>query len=412
MNVKLVGHHVGGRNATVSFLPPRVFQRDFVSVLYDADPECVEQILEKTADRPYAVKAFPYCLGAGEGSATFNINYCSYTSSMLDLNDRYARFYEFTEPMDYVFGDTLRTMERIPVKVIDLDSVIANDPDVPPPDFLSLDVEGAEIAVLNGAKKTLDSNVLGLVTEITFHEIRKGQSLFDNVRPLLDKAGFDFVRFTYLHDFSPTRGPVGARGKGYQLNGDALFIRRLDTLAAMSPDAAEQYGLAVKLAFIAVTWGLLEYAGEVYAWAQNLGVVAGERRAVDETTYGRFMTRLQTAVQGLRIGYPPIFSELMNYETSRSRSRPVNINTHTGWKFELKEWLLARPVLLGSLRKARYALWDVRDLVNRAGSMFFRMMQPRHSPVERVLVEHGFSDLAAQVRKRRLAEQPYARAAK
>ncbi len=409
MNLKLVGHHVGGRNASVSFLPPPPFQKDFVSVLYDADAACVEQILEKTADSGYAVRAFPYCLGAGKSSAYLNINYCSYASSLLDLNKRFASFYEFIKPLDYVYGDTMQTMERIPVEVTDLDTILSNDSDVPAPDFLSLDVEGMEFDVLIGAAEALNKNVLGVVSEIMFHEVREKQKTFDHIRPLLDDQGFDFVRFTYLHDFSPVRGPVGARGQGYQLAGDALFIRRLDTIPTMTEKVDEQFLLAVKLAFIAVNWGLLEYANEVFEWACSLDVNERHRKTIETTSYGRFLVRLDAAVKALPEAYPPLFSEAMDYETSRSRSTPSTTNAHTGWRYHLKEWLLKRPTLLNLFRETRYVLWAVRDTLEHLAAWLDYITKPRHSIIERLLIEHGLDRLAKTVRDRRKTEFPYVR---
>ena len=406
-NTKLVGHHVGGRNATVSFLPPSYFQCDFVNVLYDADAECVEQILEKTADEPYEVKAFPYCLGAESKLATFNINYCSYTSSMYELNERFGGFYDFTLPLDYMYSDTMRTMERVPVEIVSLDSVLQNDTQVPAPDFLSLDVEGMEDEVLEGAANTLAQSVLGVVTEITFLELRKGQALFEQLRPLLDQSGFDFVRFTHLFDYSPHRGPVGARGEGYQLNGDALFIRRLDSLPEMTSDLNEQYILATKLAFIAVHWGLLEYAMAVMVFRQSLAVPEEVKNGIDDTAYGQFLTGLEQAIATLPKNFPPLFSEVMDYQASRSRSQSQEVNIHVGWKYDLKEWLLRRPGILNLLRRVRYAGWSTKAKLADAFKVGISIFMPRYTKVERHLISHGFEDLARLVRSRRLVETPH-----
>jgi hypothetical protein len=61
-------------------------------------------------------------------------------------------------------------------------------------DFLKLDVQGAELDVLNGAEKILTEAVV-VHTEVEFVPIYKGQPLFAEVDQRLRKSGFLFHKF-------------------------------------------------------------------------------------------------------------------------------------------------------------------------------------------------------------------------
>ena len=54
--------------------------------------------------------------------------------------------------------------------------------------------------------------------------------------------------------------PVGARAKGFLAFGDALFLRRIDSVNSIAGSSDEQHLMLLKLAFVALNFGYLEYA--------------------------------------------------------------------------------------------------------------------------------------------------------
>ena len=62
------------------------------------------------------------------------------------------------------------------------------------PDFIKIDVEGYALEILKGASKSF-KNILGLEIECEFFELRKNQSLFNEVEKFLKNFDFEFIDF-------------------------------------------------------------------------------------------------------------------------------------------------------------------------------------------------------------------------
>ena len=117
-------HHVGGRNGARGFPPVPNFEKDILNVLYDADPDCLEQIQEHNRQLQSELHVLPYCLGETCGPGTLNINYDPYTSSMLEMNpDAGSYNFHSKDGFDYFLSDALQPMEKLEVDVVDLDSL-------------------------------------------------------------------------------------------------------------------------------------------------------------------------------------------------------------------------------------------------------------------------------------------------
>ena len=72
-----------------------------------------------------------------------------------------------------------------------LDSVVA-ELGFPPPDLVKIDVQGAEIDVINGAPKTLES-VKHLIVELQHVEWNKGAHLVSESLPIIESKGFKCI---------------------------------------------------------------------------------------------------------------------------------------------------------------------------------------------------------------------------
>jgi hypothetical protein len=169
------------------------------------------------------------------------------------------------ECFDEVYGNDNSVVEERDVAMRTLDSVLETG-DAPRglyPDFLSLDTQGSELNILKGGKRTFRDHCLALATEIEFHPMYQEQALFSGIFDFALRHGFHFVGFTHLQEISSNRLPIGARSKGFVAFGDALFLRGIDSVRAIGKSPSETYLALMKLAFIALTFGYLEYAVEV-----------------------------------------------------------------------------------------------------------------------------------------------------
>lgn len=135
-------------------------------------------------------------------------------------------------------------------------------------DLLKLDVQGAELKVLQGAATCL-KGCLGLEMEVEFCELYEGQALFADVDSFVRSAGytlFDIRPQRWCRSCSAPRDPYI---NGRQLIwGDAVYLR--DIMAEPESVRMERGVVSVlKSALIADGYGFGDYAWEVLDWADG-----------------------------------------------------------------------------------------------------------------------------------------------
>ena len=172
----------------------------------------------------------PYALGDGR-EHLLHINNDDATSSLFPLNDRHNASFNHLSTLRTVRTEALRTRR--------LDEVLPDGP----VDFLKLDVQGAELLVLQGGPQTL-ARTAAVHCEVEFAPIYSGQPLAADVDRHLRAAGFvlvDYlvpVRYSYLvhsHRNAPDR----------LLWADAVYMRETmdpEMLFAQALVAAHIYG--------------------------------------------------------------------------------------------------------------------------------------------------------------------------
>lgn len=251
-------HHVGGRDGEMGEFPLNAqFLEDVTFHIYDPDESCLPQVETICQSRGLHFKLHPYIVDDREGVAEFKINHCACTSSLLPP----ARFKDQQySPLsllgDYLYKDAFLPVKTIEAPSITLDSIARNEDC--PVDVLSIDTQGSELRVLKGAAGQLSEATVAVLSEVELHELYEGQPLFGDIHSEMRERGFNFMRmFTREARVNYFRAGIGFRGDGMLMSADALFLRDPDHVEA---EAEFPVQALWKLAFIAMSFGYLEYA--------------------------------------------------------------------------------------------------------------------------------------------------------
>lgn len=148
-------------------------------VAFEPDRELCDRLNAKSdGSRTF----LPYFIGDGT-TGTFRVCHAAMTSSLYEPNAALLdRFQNLPELLQVVSRETVQT-----VRLDDLDAAQGAD-------FLKLDVQGAERAVIDGAASLLQG-VAVVHTEVEFVPLYEGQPLFAEVDQALRANGFQFHKF-------------------------------------------------------------------------------------------------------------------------------------------------------------------------------------------------------------------------
>lgn len=155
-------------------------------------------------------------------------------------------------------------------------------------DFIKLDVQGAELDILKGGKKLLQT-VLGMEVEVEFTSLYSGQPLFADIDIFLREEGFTFFQFHFTHGghfVGRTLSPITIIHKadktfsrqiaGQLVTADAIYL--WDPIEHRNKNIRDlSVKNIMKLACIAEINGQVEYAFELLAWLKNLLIRSGEK---------------------------------------------------------------------------------------------------------------------------------------
>ena len=242
-------HHIGGRKGTMEFplMPIIELERDIYRVLYDADKNCIEEI-ETIYGQLNNTKILPYCISDKKGTQKFYILADRYESSL--FKPKKFNKDNFIANEQFQFDSDLRDKvdDIIKLNVLPLDYVCSDKRknDVLPPDYLSLDVEGAELKILKGAKRSLKSKTLSIKCE--FNNFPDCSKLIK----YCEKLGFYVSNTSLFENSFQSRKQVniGLKGayKGYSMVGDITFLKKGSLILKTHKDPLNDL---IKIAFIA-----------------------------------------------------------------------------------------------------------------------------------------------------------------
>jgi FkbM family methyltransferase len=261
--------------------------RDTEYVGFEAD---AEECARLNASPRRGHRYIPAFLGRDVARRTFFVTRSPSCSSLLRPNLHLLNAFAGLAPL----FEVERTIE---VDTVSLDRCLEAHA-VPPPDFLELDTQGAELEILEGSVRALGESIVGVQVEIEFAPMYVGQPLFADVDTWLRGRGFQLfdlsryrARREALDPSVPTRGQL--------LWGHALYLRNAEGL---SPDRA------VRLAIVAALLDRPDLAVDVFRGIPDSAVSTQTARlmasAIDLVSDGRRATladawkRVSGAVRG------------------------------------------------------------------------------------------------------------------
>jgi len=182
------------------------------------------------------------------------------------------------------FPDAARfdTVARVEIDADTLDHVVETN-GVAGPDFIKADTQGSELFVLQGARRALETAVLGVEVEAEFTPIYRNQPVFADVDVFLRGLGFS------LFDLRPcywkrAAGRAVGGPYGQIIWGDALYLKGLPALGDVigSLDAETRKSKVLKMMSIALLYGYADYALEV-ARAMSAALTPDEVATVEQS---------------------------------------------------------------------------------------------------------------------------------
>ena len=150
---------------------------------FDPHPDA-DLSIDKTAN----VQMIRTALGQAAGTVTLHHTKSDGASSLYKPNLAYLE--HLVHGDRHRLSDHMAVISESEVAVTDLDTW-RHSGDIPPFDFMKLNVQGAELQILKGAPESLD-RCLGIQTEVAFAPVYQESPVFRDMDAFLDKAGFTF----------------------------------------------------------------------------------------------------------------------------------------------------------------------------------------------------------------------------
>lgn len=141
------------------------------------------------------------------------------------------------------------------LEVVDLPTVRLDDLDLGAVDFLKIDVQGSELAIISNGRAAL-AGAVAVQTEVRFLPIYAGEPRFGALDGELHAQGFAFHDFVHLKRVGlagPHADRLRRRSFRQVVDGDAIYLRDLTGIGAWDDDRI------LRLAILAV--GVFESAG-------------------------------------------------------------------------------------------------------------------------------------------------------
>lgn len=199
----------------------RGFKGELEYHLFEPDPREAERLARKYARDSHRIKINPLALGEREAALKINIlRHHGQSSAYLPNGD--SVWFGNTRKGE---GEVVSSYEANAVTVdqhCERHGISA--------DFLKIDTEGHEYAILKGGVTQLRHSVLGVRTEVHFDHVFRGAPLFSNIQDFMLERGFYLLNLDYTGQGAHKNGFVTGGRYGVLVSCDAVWLRRYERL--------------------------------------------------------------------------------------------------------------------------------------------------------------------------------------
>ncbi len=251
-NAGLIAVDVGARGGFEPDLLPIAWAVDAVG--FEPEPEAFSRLRQTSADPWRSLTVHPQAIAGSAGSRRLHIPSDPQGASLLEHDPEIGRRFGFPHLFD------LARIETIATTTLDEAAVHLG---FGAPSYLKLDVEGAELEVLEAAETVLPS-LVAIKTEAAFLPFRKNQPLAWDLAAHLGARSFEVMDVSEPHRWRHGPGaphpylrrdsPAYSRGQAVQC--DLLFFR--------APDRMADDEQAVRGALIALALGYFDHAAALF----------------------------------------------------------------------------------------------------------------------------------------------------
>jgi len=221
---------------------------------FDADEDTCNEANQDIAVRQinWTEKHIPLALNKQIGETTLHVTMSLWCSSLYTPNETYlARFDGLSQMMNLDFS--------VDIETTTLDA-FCEDEGIDEIDFLQIDVQGADLDVLQGGSKLLERCKV-IQTEVEFSHLYINQPLFADIDIYLRKQGFTLFDLSVAKRTRAISPVYSATRLGQILWGDAYYFRDL-IREDLDSDLKSPHQI-LKLACIADVMDFPDYALEI-----------------------------------------------------------------------------------------------------------------------------------------------------
>ena len=368
-------HHVGGIGG---YGPAEILNRykNTIWVVYDADKKSLGKS-DKANKKNYIL--VNKCIGKKNSTTKFNIMNATSASSTLKSDPKAAKYTVLnSDGTAQIWGVHTKTVKTIKLKTYTLNSLV-NSEQVPPIDFLSMDTQGSELDIIEGANEQLKSRVIGVATETDFSSLYNKQPLFADIQNRLKRDNFRFCQIYNFQFFNSATYSKELLGVGFLTVGESIFLKEESSLKNSRQDVV----MMLKLAAICILFDQLELALEIIKRLENSKLVY-----------------LETLYKKTEVSYISLLNDL-NKASKQLNNKTLPQYKSTNKSDQKAQNFIKKPVITKYPRKlfffTKYNFINFLRLIEKS---IFNKSSIYLSPVSRIYSKYNLEDLALKHDKR------------
>jgi FkbM family methyltransferase len=177
-NLKVCLYDIGAAGGLEKTFRPLLKLNNFQAVGFEPDTDNPNDF-----NTDLEIKTYPIAIAGKKGDRELYITRLSHCSSLYPPNLSLLR--------EFPISDFFEVTRRTTVNVTSIEDFMT-DFKTDKPDYLKIDVQGAEFEILSN-QITIVKNLVGIYLETRLREVYEGESLFHDIHPFLLNLGFRLI---------------------------------------------------------------------------------------------------------------------------------------------------------------------------------------------------------------------------